>query len=234
MPDEVQQVDELEFWKARAALLEQELEAAEVKSLPDTGAIPEDRVRKVITPEAPATPEAPKGGYLGPARPRSLAFRRYTRKFSREEFDAALDDGGADRVRWMSAVQQLRNDKYKGRDPLKWTSGRRAAEDFMFSMIQATLHLHVLAREELTKRVIDLEAKLAEVETKSVAGALVYRGVWRDGEVYPPGVFVTSRGSLWHANAETTASPGTSSDWSLAVKRGRDGRSHGGHDHGDA
>lgn len=56
--------------------------------------------------------------------------------------------------------------------------------------------------------------------------AAAYRGVWKEGEEYTLGDFVTLSGSLWHCNVDagTKAKPGTGEDWTLAVKRGRDGR----------
>ncbi len=56
------------------------------------------------------------------------------------------------------------------------------------------------------------------------APAMIYRGVWREGE-YERGDTVTWNGCIHHCNAEkTTAKPGASDDWQLAVKHGRDGR----------
>lgn len=55
--------------------------------------------------------------------------------------------------------------------------------------------------------------------------AMLYRGVHVPGRMYDKGDCVTFGGSLWHANAETTTRPGDgSAAWTLAVKRGRDGR----------
>lgn len=53
-----------------------------------------------------------------------------------------------------------------------------------------------------------------------------YRDVWRAENSYREGHLVTFGGSIWHCNQTgTTAKPdGTSDDWTLAVKRGRDGR----------
>lgn len=63
-----------------------------------------------------------------------------------------------------------------------------------------------------------LDAKIASM------AAFKYCGVWKDGDRYLPGNFVTFSGSLWHANKQTTDRPGTSDSWSLAVKRGKDMR----------
>lgn len=55
--------------------------------------------------------------------------------------------------------------------------------------------------------------------------AMIYRGVFKDGATHARGDAVTWAGSLWHCHAEaTTSKPGEgSADWTLAVKRGRDG-----------
>lgn len=54
----------------------------------------------------------------------------------------------------------------------------------------------------------------------------IYRGVFKSDNPYYQGDTVTWAGSLWHCNVTgTKAQPGDgSSDWTLAVKKGRDGR----------
>jgi collagen type III alpha len=53
---------------------------------------------------------------------------------------------------------------------------------------------------------------------------VVDRGVWRE-RAYEPGDGVTWRGSFWIAQKETSAKPDeASTEWRLAVKRGRDGK----------
>ena len=49
-------------------------------------------------------------------------------------------------------------------------------------------------------------------------------GVWKEGAAYSRGDGVTLGGSFFIAQADTTAKPGKSDDWRLAVKRGTDGR----------
>jgi hypothetical protein len=61
--------------------------------------------------------------------------------------------------------------------------------------------------------------EIHEIKTSLVLDA----GVWKEGTAYVPGDAVTLRGSLFIAQAETTAKPGTSDDWRLAVQRGKDG-----------
>jgi len=55
--------------------------------------------------------------------------------------------------------------------------------------------------------------------------AMIYRGVYREG-VYQKGDTVTFGGSLWHSNKDgNTEKPDTGSGaWTLAAKRGRDGK----------
>jgi Collagen triple helix repeat (20 copies) len=59
-----------------------------------------------------------------------------------------------------------------------------------------------------------------EIKTAIVLDA----GVWKEGTAYQAGDGVTLGGSFFIAQAETSAKPGKSDDWRLAVKRGTDGR----------
>jgi integrin beta 3 len=59
--------------------------------------------------------------------------------------------------------------------------------------------------------------------------AMVYRGVYEAGRRYAPGDTTTFGGSVWVCNAPTDAKPGeTEKTWTLAVKRGRDGKDFAG------
>jgi hypothetical protein len=51
-----------------------------------------------------------------------------------------------------------------------------------------------------------------------------YRGVWQNGSEYDLGDFVTYGGAMWHADKPTKNKPGSSDDWTLAVRKGIDGR----------
>ena len=67
-----------------------------------------------------------------------------------------------------------------------------------------------------------LEAAVAKLQN---VRSMQYRGVWREAERYTPGDTATHNGSLWHCNASTTDRPGEGSEaWTLAAKRGRDGK----------
>lgn len=49
-------------------------------------------------------------------------------------------------------------------------------------------------------------------------------GVWDAGKAYDKGDGVTSGGNYWIAQKDTKDAPGTSKDWRMAVRKGRDGR----------
>lgn len=66
-----------------------------------------------------------------------------------------------------------------------------------------------------------------EVKHTAEVPALLYRGVWREGE-YTRGDVATWAGSAWHCEQKTTDKPGMSPAWKLAVKSGRDGKDGGG------
>ncbi|MGK0703677.1 phage gp6-like head-tail connector protein [Yokenella regensburgei] len=64
-------------------------------------------------------------------------------------------------------------------------------------------------------------------ETKTFdVPVMLYRGVFKSGQEYQPGDTITWGGSLWHCDNQTQDKPGEagSAGWTLAAKRGRDGR----------
>jgi hypothetical protein len=67
-----------------------------------------------------------------------------------------------------------------------------------------------------------LAARVKELEQRPT---VKYLGIFREGKVYPPGSMVTHQGGIWHAERSTLMRPGDGAvDWTLAVKRGRDGK----------
>lgn len=56
--------------------------------------------------------------------------------------------------------------------------------------------------------------------------AMIYRGVYKEGQEYERGDTVTWGGSLWHCDAEKTVEKPDSAQrhWTLAAKKGRDGK----------
>lgn len=188
-----------------------------------------------------------------PTDDRALRFTRHMRLQTKAESDAAMTDAARLRREYMSAVRK-RVDKKYGTAAFRWTAGQRDAINAMLSLITKQMLVGTMLREELAGRVQALEraantlrsnnkalaAQVRELEHRGVtrehrdpgAGGVTYKGVWRAGEEYPAGTFITCKGSLWHANIETSARPGTDgSGWQLAVKRGRDAhRGSGRHD----
>jgi integrin beta 3 len=62
-------------------------------------------------------------------------------------------------------------------------------------------------------------------EIRKLTTAVVYRGVFKEGQEYLPGDSVTRQGSTWHCNKVTKEIPGQGcKDWTLTVKRGSDGK----------
>jgi hypothetical protein len=69
-------------------------------------------------------------------------------------------------------------------------------------------------------RMEGMKARLAELERTRPE----YRGIWKARTMYARGSFVTSAGSVWCATEDTDSKPGSDATWTLAVKRGRDGK----------
>jgi hypothetical protein len=79
--------------------------------------------------------------------------------------------------------------------------------------------------DELREELRALQARLDALEGQIRSmPAVTYAGVHESGKQYLRGELVTYDGSLWHAQKQTTATPGSGADWRLCVKRGRDGK----------
>ncbi len=66
----------------------------------------------------------------------------------------------------------------------------------------------------------------AEIVYEFAMPTLIYRGIFRAGEVYKQGDCVTKDGSTWHCNVETTstAPADDTKDWQMIVRSGRNGK----------
>lgn len=69
--------------------------------------------------------------------------------------------------------------------------------------------------------VAPLKQRVADLEARPV---VKYLGTWAEGTEYREGSMVTHDGSTWHCSGATRDRPGASPFWTLAVKRGRDGK----------
>jgi hypothetical protein len=87
--------------------------------------------------------------------------------------------------------------------------------------------LDELRRIGTTVEALALQGDLVEqvaVRMKALR-PLIYRGAYKPGEKYVRGNFISYGGSLWHCNSPTDERPGGGGEaWTLAVKRGRDGK----------
>jgi hypothetical protein len=97
-------------------------------------------------------------------------------------------------------------DGINGRDGAPGEKGERGADG-------------VATREEIESII---ESRFADLQVRNLADS--WRGVWRDNETYVRGAVAQWDGSPWLALKDTTAKPGTSTDWVLFAKKGRDGR----------
>ena len=84
------------------------------------------------------------------------------------------------------------------------------------------VYAHMLTVQSVLYAYLETAFKRID-ELESSRDGLTYKGVWKPGE-HRRGEFVTHQGSLWHCERQTQLKPGDSDDFTLAVKRGRDGR----------
>ncbi|WP_419185293.1 phage gp6-like head-tail connector protein, partial [Obesumbacterium proteus] len=93
-------------------------------------------------------------------------------------------------------------------------------------LVDGVLGIDVSSTDERNFTVTVTRASGA-AETKAFSiPAMIYRGVFKSGEAYQAGDTVTWGGSMWHCDQDSTDKPGEngSKGWTLATKRGRDGR----------
>lgn len=84
-----------------------------------------------------------------------------------------------------------------------------------------------IEHSELRTFTLTVNRTSGATETKTFdVPVMIYQGVFKSGQEYLPGDTVTWGGSLWHCDEQTQDKPGEtgSKGWTLAAKRGRDGR----------
>jgi HK97 family phage prohead protease len=115
----------------------------------------------------------------------------------------------------QKAVKDIWDEKIaKGREPLVYT---KDVHDTFMLLIKGTMAEVAALRAQREFDIVALDLMLKEM------GNLEYKGVFKSGETYDRGSFVTFGGSLWHSGAKTTDAP-PGGAWTLAVRRGADGR----------
>jgi hypothetical protein len=105
-------------------------------------------------------------------------------------------------------------------DPLEGAEAHRAGWDVV---LRGVAGVEVYTLDENTLAIKTRMTGGTDHITKVEIPTLIYKGVWQAGE-YKRGATVTWGGSLWHCNKATDTKPGDSGDWTLAAKRGRDGK----------
>lgn len=112
-------------------------------------------------------------------------------------------------------------DGAKGMDAEPGKDGRdgRDGKDGIASLDQITAIASKTVDDRLASEV---QKQVAEVF--AAQPILKYRDVYQAGTEYRPGEAVSWGGQVYIATEPTSAKPGDSKAWSLAVKRGRDGR----------
>lgn len=84
--------------------------------------------------------------------------------------------------------------------------------------------LHELIKAGVAEAIKAMGPQVTENVRKTLP-KVEYRGVFTEGGTYARGDLATWGGSVWHCDQETTEKPdGPSKHWTLAVKKGRDGR----------
>ena len=108
-----------------------------------------------------------------------------------------------------------------------------AALDAVSKVLMGALRTAQERVEILERRLAEVESQVALADERIKAAeskpSLEYRGVWEAGRDYVRGNAVTDNGSIWILNkaAHSLARPGTSEGvaaWTLACKRGKDGK----------
>jgi hypothetical protein len=108
----------------------------------------------------------------------------------------------------MADVTQKKSADMQGYDETFWTAVAEEVKGFV--------------AREVEKLRSDFELRVKLLEQR---GTLEYVGTFEPGRQYARGNFVTHFGSLWHCNGTTKEPPGGGSpNWTLAAKRGRDGK----------
>lgn len=144
------------------------------------------------------------------------ALSRLREKDFAEALDDAAYDAGYARFR---SVWQGRIDKAAGK-PESLQSTVVFFLTLIFADEKMTDAVHRMLDAARAERFAAIERRLAELERSP----LRYDGPHETGKSYTRGTFVTARGSLWHCDTDTAERPGESDAWTLAVKRGQDGR----------
>lgn len=125
-------------------------------------------------------------------------------------------------VEMLNEANRLTNSNEKAGRTVRYSQGLHWAWRDIAAANVAKLEGVAVATAGLVARVGKLEADLRK---ERAAKALPYRGIWKQGERYEAGEFVTYQGSIWHVEKRNHSRPGDDPGaYTLAVKRGQDGK----------
>lgn len=114
-----------------------------------------------------------------------------------------------------------------GDKPMKWKQFVSIFENVVLAFLkELKQRIDKLEQDTGNQRAVDLEMRVRALEDRP---PITYRKTWTNEETYKRGDFVTWGGSMWHCDRQESrgGQPGASSDWSLAVMRGRAGKQGG-------
>ncbi len=154
------------------------------------------------------------------------AIREELKSFQpRQEAPAAVPEGLMDRVKLLESSTDV---------------------DVLMKQVSETRDKFIALEKQTIERYGDIKERVAVLEARPVVpgpqgepgpvgpsgkdgrdgdAQLPYLGVYQEGKEYSVGQMTTWGGSMWHCNTLTTSKPGEGNkDWTLMVKRGRDGR----------
>jgi hypothetical protein len=111
---------------------------------------------------------------------------------------------------WRSVIEKANGE----RKPVQYTED---VHDAVFLLLKVAFRDIAALAIQVQQR-----ASIDAVRRKRM-GKLQYKGVFKSGEIYTKGDFVTYGGSVWYCDSKTAKGP-PGDAWTLAVKRGVDGK----------
>lgn len=141
-----------------------------------------------------------------------------------DTFDSVLGPGGTHEAwkdGWSLAGEYLKS-AAEIKDPDKLLAFTKRERLSLRIAIRAVMSSAFTFSAVHKKKREALEARVAALESRQMK----YSGVWTPERGYVAGEFVTDQGSVWHCNAPCVGvRPSADHEtWTLAVKKGKDGR----------
>jgi hypothetical protein len=181
----------------------------------------------VVEPEAAPPPTEAKAHSPAPQSPP----QRPKPDRSSDDFHKSSDHSVTNPFRWdaeRAKSEMLRDIAESEFDEILQSCGVEVLREILVSAVAGLIRDGDLIRrlgmtiEAMAQQGLLIEKLAAKVRSLR---PMEYKGVFKPGETYVPGNFISAGGSLWHCNTPTDERPGSGGEaWTLAVKRGRDGK----------